>query len=113
MSTPPGPVEPAQAQAPAPASAGPTAHPNNNIGSSSGGVAFILPAVHSKRVRVLTADGTEEEADDNPWLRMQLKDPFQQVLVCVPHASVLCTVTGAVERGGQAIGGSVWAVNRG
>lgn len=90
MSSTPGPVEPAQA--PATASAGPTTHPNNNniSSSSSGGVAFILPAVYSKRVRVLTADGTEEEADDNPWLRMQLKDPFQQVCVRVcAHVSVL------------------------
>jgi hypothetical protein len=35
--------------------------------------------VHRKRLRLLTAEGVEEEADDNPWLRMQLKDPFQQV----------------------------------
>lgn len=42
-------------------------------------VAYILPAVHSKRVRTVAADGAEEEADDNPWLRMQLKDPFEQV----------------------------------
>lgn len=40
---------------------------------------YILPAVHTKRVRLLAADGAEEEADDNPWVYMQLKDPFQQV----------------------------------
>jgi hypothetical protein len=44
-------------------------------------VAYIVPAGHSKRVRSVAADGQEEEADENPWVHMQLKDPFQQVII--------------------------------
>lgn len=51
---------------------------NNTTAAPPSAVAYILPAAHSKRVRVFAADGKEEEADDNPWVHMQLKDPFQQ-----------------------------------
>eukprot|EP00775_Hariotina_reticulata_P003124 gene3124-3402_t len=37
-------------------------------------------ALH-KRVRAINAEGLEEHAEDNPWIHMQLKDPFQQVQV--------------------------------
>lgn len=40
---------------------------------------FIIPAAGTKhRVRIIGAEGQEEAADDNPWVHMQLKDPFQQ-----------------------------------
>lgn len=60
--------------------------------------AYILPAVsqHSKRVRAVAADGQEEEADDNPWVHMQLKDPFQQVRGD-------CVVVFTLKRSGAAV----------
>jgi hypothetical protein len=47
-------------------------------------VPFIVPAA-IKRVRTIGAEGIEEYADDNPWVHMQLKDPFtqQQVGGCI------------------------------
>jgi hypothetical protein len=38
---------------------------------------FVVPAAF-KRVRAIGAEGKEEHADDNPWVHMQLKDPFTQ-----------------------------------
>ncbi|KAF6264573.1 hypothetical protein COO60DRAFT_71316 [Scenedesmus sp. NREL 46B-D3] len=40
-------------------------------------VPFIVPAAF-KSVRTIGAEGKEEHADDNPWVHMQLKDPFTQ-----------------------------------
>jgi hypothetical protein len=36
-------------------------------------------SVHTKHVRTVAADGTETEADENPWQGMEFKDPYLQV----------------------------------
>lgn len=50
-------------------------------------VAYILPAFN-KRVQAIAADGQEERADDNPWVHMQLQDPFQQQVMPFDRGSV-------------------------
>lgn len=52
----------------------------SSLGPPPAPATTFLPskALH-KRVRAINAEGLEEHAEDNPWIHMQLKDPFQQV----------------------------------